>query len=156
MQIVGVLIVLAAVASLASIGRSARPHWRRRVRQRRDREIGALPELAEHEVTVDVHAARVALAAGEPRNAIIACWMQLERDAASAGLARAEAETSAEYAERVVALSSVDPIPIRELAALYREARFSRHDLTDDHRARASTALNRVAAALRRGVEVAT
>ncbi len=154
LQIVAVLTILAAVLALVSIGRSARPRRRRRVGQRRDGEIGALPELAEHELTVDVDAARAALAEGEPRNAIVACWLQLERDAAAAGLARSEAETSAEYVERVVAVSSVDPVPIGELAALYREARFSRHHLNDDHRARASTALNRVAAALRRGVKV--
>ena len=156
LQIVGVLIIVAAVLALPSIVRSLRPHWRRRFRGSVHSDIDALPEPEENELTVDVDAARAALAAGEARNAIVACWMQLERDAAAAGLARSEAETSAEYAERVVVLSSVDPAPIGELAALYREARFSRHDLTDDHRSRAFAALDRVAAALRRGVTVAT
>jgi hypothetical protein len=82
--------------------------------------------------------------------------MQLEHDAAAAGLPRDAAETSAEYVERVVAASSVDPAPIRELAALYREARFSRHELSDDHRTRALAALNRVEAVLRSSVVVFT
>ncbi|HEY0519376.1 MAG TPA: DUF4129 domain-containing protein [Ilumatobacteraceae bacterium] len=155
-QVVGILVLLAAIFGLVGIGTSARPHWRWLVWRRRGGGIAALPEVAQHELTVDVDAARDALATGAPRDAIVACWMQLERDAAAAGLTRAKAETSAEYVERVVALSSVDPIPIGELAALYREARFSRHDLTDDHRSRAYAALNRVAAALRRGVKVAT
>jgi|KBSMisStandDraft_5_1062788.scaffolds.fasta_scaffold50994_2 hypothetical protein len=155
LQIVAVLIVLAAVFTLAVFGGSWRPNWRRRLRMPRHREIDALPE-PEHGLVVDIDAARAALAAGEPRNAIVACWMQLERDAAEAGLERTKAETSAEYAERVVALSSVDAIPIGELAALYREARFSRHDMNDDHRSRAFTALDRVVAALRRGVKVST
>jgi len=155
-QIIGVLILVAAALALAAIARSLRPHWRRRFRASGQTDIDALPEPAESDLTVDVDAARAALATGDPRNAIVACWMQLERDAAAAGLARSEAETSAEYAQRVVALSSVDAGPIGELAALYREARFSRHDLTDDHRSRAFAALNRVGAALRRGVAVAT
>jgi hypothetical protein len=82
--------------------------------------------------------------------------MQLERAAATAGLQRAAAETSAEYVERVVAASSIDPAPIRELAVLYREARFSRHELGDAHRTRAFAALNRVEVVLRRSVEVLT
>src|SRR6476659_6753532 len=146
-QIIGVLILVAAALALAAIAKSLRPRWRRRFRASGDTDIDALPEPAESDLTVDVDAARAALATGDPRNAIVACWMQLERDAAAAGLARSEAETSAEYAQRVVALSSVDAAPIGELAALYREARFSRHDLTDDHRSRAFAALDRVAAA---------
>jgi len=157
LQIVGVLILLVAVFALFSMRGSGRRPWRRRLGKLRSKgEVTTLPEVPDPELTVDVDAARAALATGEPRNAIVACWLQLERDAAAGGLARAQSETSAEYAERVVALSSVDAAPIGELAALYREARFSRHDLTDDHRSRAFVALDRVAAALRRGVKVAT
>lgn len=129
---------------------------RRGVRERSLRQVTALPEVPERELAVDVEAARVALVGGSPRNAIVACWMQLERDAAAAGLPREAAETSAEYVERVVAASSVDPAPIRELAVLYREARFSRHELRDDHRTRALAALNRVEAVLRSSVVVLT
>ena len=113
-------------------------------------DASALPDaIFPDVVAVDVAAARAALAQGPPRNAIVACWMQLEHDAAAAGLGRVASETAAEYAARVVAAASVDPGPIGELAALYREARFSRHELDDVHRARALAALDRVAAALR-------
>jgi hypothetical protein len=149
------LIVLAATVVVRSVGTLGRP-GRRRLRARLGRRIIPLPELPESELTVDVVAARAALAGGSPRNAIVACWMQLERDAAAAGLSRSAAETSAEYIERVVAESSVDPAPIGELAALYREARFSRHELGDDHRTRAFATLSSVAAGLRRSVEVPT
>jgi hypothetical protein len=153
--VVLIVLVVGLAASLVRIGKWTRPR-RRGVGKPRDREVTALPEVAERELEVDVDAARVALAGGTPRNAIVACWMQLERDAAEAGLPRAAAETSAEYVERVVAASSVDPAPIRELAALYREARFSRHELRDDHRSRALAALDRVEAVLRRSVAVVT
>ena len=107
-----------------------------------------LPEFASPPLTLDAGAARSALLRGDPRNAIVACWMQLERDATAAGLGRHDAETSQEYVERVVAAASVDRVPIGELAALYREARFSRHPVTDGHLAGAAAALERVVAAL--------
>lgn len=155
-QLVGVLLIVLVLAVVVAVGRAGR--WprlgRRGLHERRDRHVTPLPEVLEHEVKVDVDAARAALASGAPRNAIVACWMQLERDAAAAGLARDAAETSTEYVERVVAQSSVDPAPIGELAVLYREARFSRHELRDDHRVRALAALNRVEAALMSNVEV--
>jgi uncharacterized protein DUF4129 len=157
-QLLGVLLIVLTVTMVVWIVRAGmwpRP-GRSGLRERRHREVTALPEVLERDLAVDVDAARVALVQGSPRNAIVACWMQLERDAAAAGLPRASAETSAEYVERVVAASSVDPAPIRELAALYREARFSRHELRDDHRTRALAALNRVEAVLRRSVEVLT
>jgi Domain of unknown function (DUF4129) len=150
-----IVLVVTAAAWLVRAGMWPRP-GRRGVRNRRVRQITALPEMPEGELAVDIDAARGALTGGSPRNAIVACWMQLERDVAAAGLPREAAETSAEYVERVVAASSVEPGPIRELAALYREARFSRHDLRDDHRTRALAALNRVEAVLRRSVEVLT
>jgi hypothetical protein len=157
-QVLGVLLiglVVTLAVLVVRLGMSPR-QGRRGLRQRRDRQITALPEVPEREPRVDIGAARAALAGGSARNAIVACWMQLERDAAAAGLPRRAAETSAEYVERVLSASSVDPAPIRELAALYREARFSRHELRDDHRTRALAALDDVEAALRRGVEVRT
>ena len=158
LQVLLVLVIVLAVAVTVWIVRTGMwPRLRRRgVRRRSVRQVTALPEVAERELAVDVEAARVALAGGSPRNAIVACWMQLERDAAAAGLPRDAAETSAEYVERVVAASSVDPAPIRELAALYREARFSRHELRGDHRSRALAALIRVEAVLRSSVVVPT
>ncbi len=107
-----------------------------------------LAQVADRVDLVDVEAAARHLSRGTPRNAIVACWMQLEADAGVAGLARADAETSAEYVARVVASASVDTAPIGELAALYREARFSRHDLDERHRTRAVAALLDVKSAL--------
>lgn len=144
------LVLVLAAATLTMLPGRRRGGGRRRLLRRR---VGALPEVDDGTLDVDVGAARAALTGGTPRNAIVACWMQLEADAGSAGLSRLAAETPAEYVERVVATSSVDPAPIAELAALYREARFSRHELSDDHRQRAMAALDRVAAALGHDVE---
>jgi hypothetical protein len=150
-----IVVVVAGAVVLVRTRKKSGPR-QRDVRERSVRQHTALPEIDERELAVEFDAARTALAGGSPRNAIVACWMQLERDAAEAGLPRDAAETSAEYVERVVAASSLDPAPIGELAALYREARFSRHDLRDDHRARALAALNRVEDVLRPSVAVLT
>jgi hypothetical protein len=113
-----------------------------------------MPDVPPAVLDVDVDAALTALSVGEPRNAIVACWMRLESDAAAMGFARLDAETSSEYVARVVMEASVDPGPITDLAEMYREARFSVHALDDDHRARAVDALHRVVAVLRTGAEV--
>ena len=151
----GLLTILVVVMALTVVraGYWTPPRWRR-WRDGIDGQISSLPEVHERALTVDMDSARAALSGGTPRNAIVACWMQLESDAGAAGLPRLAAETPAEYVERVVVASSVDPEPIGELAALFREARFSRHELGDAHRKRAFAALDRVASTLRHGVEV--
>lgn len=68
-----------------------------------------------------------ALAEGEPRNVVVRCWVALEDAAAGSGLARDPAETSAEFTHRFLGAWDVDAQTTRELAGLYREARFSRH-----------------------------
>jgi hypothetical protein len=77
------------------------------------------------------------LETGEPRNAIVAAWLGLETSAAATGLPRLPAETSTEYTERVIGVWPVDAHRLGDLAALYREARFSVHELGEDHRQRA-------------------
>ena len=74
---------------------------------------------------------------GEPRNAIVAAWLDLEAAAAGSGLAREAAETSSEYTARVIGTWEVDRARLADLGALYREARFSTHPLGEDHRRRA-------------------
>jgi hypothetical protein len=47
---------------------------------------------------------------------------------------------------------AVDPATLRTLADLYREARWSRHELTEDDRARAEEAYRALDVAVRAGV----
>jgi hypothetical protein len=86
----------------------------------------------------------VALREGDPRNAIVACWMDLEAACADSGFPRLPAETSTEFTGRVLAHFSVRHEVIESLAALYREARFSEHQLTEHHRERAVLGLRHV------------
>ncbi|WP_109474425.1 DUF4129 domain-containing protein [Ornithinimicrobium cavernae] len=71
-----------------------------------------------------------ALAEGEPRNVVVRCWVALEDAAAASGLTRDPAETAAEFTRRFLGTWEVDEASTRELAELYREARFSRHPVS--------------------------
>jgi hypothetical protein len=87
-----------------------------------------------------------AIRQGTPRNAIVACWWELERSSEATGLPRAASETSSEFTARVLSRYRVQPSTIEGLAALYREARFSLHDMTEADRERAVAALEQVLA----------
>jgi hypothetical protein len=139
--------------------------WVEVLRRRRDRRIepagefvampGAVVDEAP-DITLDMTAQIGALTQGSARNAIVACWLRLEDDIAAAGLARTPSETSAELTERVLAHAAVDNAAVLELADLYREARFSKHELGDAERARARSALQRIHASLRGPVSAAS
>jgi len=90
-----------------------------------------------------------AIRRGSPRNAIVACWWELERSCAASGFPRATAETSTEFTARALGRFTLDPDMVEALAALYREARFSEHELTEPDRVRAVAALETLLAGLR-------
>ena len=96
-----------------------------------------------------------AVASGTPRDAIVACWVNLELRVARTGLQRDRAETSTEFTERVLVTYTVDHRAIRTLAGLYREARFSTHELTERHRTVAAAALAELRAQLQRPTRAA-
>ncbi|MEP6797611.1 MAG: DUF4129 domain-containing protein [Lapillicoccus sp.] len=130
-SLVVVLVVLAGLALLRA-GWRHRPHYRSRVQE--EYAIVPLPDLPEELTrTADARMALL-LQTGDPRNAIVACWLDLEDSAAEIGLPRLVFETSAEYTTRVLKTWDLAPDAMGALAALYREARFSRHEITEAHR----------------------
>lgn len=80
----------------------------------------------------------------DPRNAVVACWVQLEEAAGSGGLRRRRAETSTEFTVRVLARWEVPSEAIERLGGLFREARFSQHPVTEQMRHEAVVALNTI------------
>lgn len=78
---------------------------------------------------------------GDARNAIVAAWHRFEVQGERAGVPRRGSETSSEYALRLLDLADADVGPVARLAELYREARFSDHPITEDHRTEALAAL---------------
>ena len=92
---------------------------------------------------------------GPTADAIVACWLRLERAAADAGTTRRAAETAGELTARVLAAHRVTPATLRRLADLYREARFSGHTLGEPEREQARRALEQVRRELRGHTEPA-
>lgn len=148
-----VQLILLAVAALllyllvllAKIGFQALAERRREPDDvRHPVSVTPLPEVPERLVGEAARERRELLLGGEPRNAVVACWVDLEDSAAGSGLPRQRAETPTEYVARVLATWQVDEPAIADLAALYREARFSDHTMTEEHRARALVDLDRL------------
>ncbi|HYN32648.1 MAG TPA: DUF4129 domain-containing protein [Ilumatobacteraceae bacterium] len=131
--------------------------WRHRpnLRLRRPRrpstvEFDALDDVATA-ITADAEAQRSALHRGAPRNAIVECWLRLEAAVVDVGVQRHPSDTSVEFTQRVLATVSVDPAAIGDLAALYREARFSNHPMNEASRRAAIEALDAIHDGLRSG-----
>ncbi len=92
------------------------------------------------------------LLGGEPRNAIVACWDRFEEQAERVGLARRPWETSSEFTIRLLDAVSADGSAVTRLALLYREARFSEHEITEQERSSAVDALRVIHASIGIGV----
>jgi Domain of unknown function (DUF4129) len=79
---------------------------------------------------------------------VVACWVRLERAAADAGTHRAAPETASELVGRLIDRHPVSSGPLLRLADLYREARYSRHELPESARDEARAALEQLRAEL--------
>lgn len=128
----------------------ARALWRRL----QDRPPAAPPpppltDVLPGAVAADAQAQFDALAEGLPSDAIIACWVRLERSISEAGVPLPAARTSTEVTVDLLRRYAVDVDALDRLAVLYREARFSRHELSEAHRTEAAEALQRVHQGLR-------
>ena len=120
---------------------------RRRRRAAPPESIRTAPDRALLTDRRAAHQARM-LREGSPREAIIATWLDLERLVAAAGVPRRPSETSSELVVRVLDDREVPAAALTDLAALFREARFSTHELTEALRERAAGDLDAVHAAL--------
>jgi hypothetical protein len=140
------------------LARRLRQAWLGRARRRRR----VRPEDVEFEVlgagarvtevmSEDADEQRALLAVGgEPRNAIVECWDRFEQQAVRAGVERRSWQTTAEFVLEALDLVGADRGAVAGLADLYREARFSDHPMTDDHRRQALAALDAIHLSLRR------
>lgn len=146
--LVQVVLLALIVALVARLGWLA---WRRMRERRRpgqgpvaDFELVSAPESVARDVVTGAQDQFDLLLSGAPRNGIVAAWERFEQLAARHGLARARAETSSELTLRVLDLVDADRGAVQRLAELFREARFSEHQITEDHRWRAAEALSQI------------
>jgi hypothetical protein len=80
----------------------------------------------------------------DAREAVVRSWLLLGDAAASAGLPARPAETAAEYAGRIAAELDAPGAELDRLADLYREARFSQHEVGEPQRTAARELLQRL------------
>jgi hypothetical protein len=155
----GLLVVVVGFA-LVGLAMAAGMTWRLAVRPWLDRsgstdtspaDVGAPPAtdaVDSARLAAAVRAGLRELADGGPGEGVVACWVLLERAAADAGTHRAWPDTPSELAGRLIDRHDVSPGPLLRLAALYREARYSRHLLPESARTEARAALELLAAEL--------
>jgi hypothetical protein len=89
----------------------------------------------------------------DPRRAVIAAYARLLDGLRDVGAGRRPAEAPFEHLTRVLSGLGVREAPLRRLTALFAEARFSTHAITEDHRTAALAALDEARADLSRVVE---
>ncbi|WP_091538016.1 DUF4129 domain-containing protein [Modestobacter sp. DSM 44400] len=143
------LILVVAAVTLAVLVRLA---WRffagRAVRRRPDPSpLGPAPPV-DAELPAAVERALLAVEQPDAREAVVRAWLLLGEAAAVAGTAARTSETATEYAERLAAVHRL-PVPsVHRLAELYREARFSGHEVGAAQRDAARTELQLLRGAL--------
>jgi hypothetical protein len=152
--VIGVLLILYTL--LRASGRSRR---RRSLpaAELGDEQVADDAEQVVAQMSSAVDEALDALGTDRPvSDAIILCWQRLGTAAAQAGIAPVASDTPEEAINRVFAAAAVRAGPLRSLAALYREARFSRHALNAADSAAARAALTAILDDLRQGSRAPT
>ena len=142
--------LLAAVLMLALVLYAIRwlltRDWHRSPREVEPEEVAfdtlEAPAILTSQLLQDAEHQRALLTTGSPRNAIVACWHRFEEQASVIGVRRRPWETSSEFTLRVLDRVSADTSAVTTLAELYRDARHSRHEITEDTRAQALAALD--------------
>lgn len=115
---------------------------------RRPAPAAPLAALDERALAEAADRALVEVEQPDAREAVVRAWLLLGAAAAEAGLPAHAAETATEYAQRIAAAFAV-PVPeLHRLAELYREARFSSHQVDEARRAEARELLQHLRAGL--------
>ncbi|HEY3017172.1 MAG TPA: DUF4129 domain-containing protein [Nocardioides sp.] len=153
LEVVGTILMIGFGAVVAWVlFRVARWAWeawqarRRREEAAEEIEFDVLdsPARLAAELERQAQRQRDLLAAGSPRNGIVACWAEFEVAAGRIGLARQPWQTAAEFTLQVLELVEADSGAVGRLADLYREARFSEHQVDELHREAARRALAQI------------
>jgi hypothetical protein len=84
-----------------------------------------------------------------PREAVIACYVRMERALIDAGVPRRRSDAPFEFIERALARAAVPPDSARRLTALFERARFSPHPTSPEMKQEAVATLAEVRSELR-------
>jgi hypothetical protein len=142
---VALTLLVAVVLVLFSVVTGLPRFGRRRRADPEDEPVELDPVIAvSGSMLADAATQEAVLVGGTPRNGIVECWHRFEVQAGRAGLERRAWETSSEFTLRLLDLVEADTEAVARLSALYREARFSEHDLGEPEREAALAALRQV------------
>lgn len=81
---------------------------------------------------------------GDPRRAVIACWVRLESAADAAGTRRLPGDTSTDLVLRLLAGHRLSAAVLTGFADVYRQARYASHEVDERMREQAKAALGRL------------
>ncbi|MGH2756101.1 MAG: DUF4129 domain-containing protein [Actinomycetota bacterium] len=87
--------------------------------------------------------------ARDPRDAVIACYVRMERALIEAGVPRRRSDTPFEFIDRALQQAAVPRAAARRLTSLFERARFSAHPTTEEERYEARATLETVRSELR-------
>jgi hypothetical protein len=84
----------------------------------------------------------------DPRRAVIAAYVAMERSLSRAGMGRHRSEAPLEYLRRVIAAPTGAGDDVRTVTLLFQHARFSQHAVEESMRSRAIDSLGRIRTAI--------
>ncbi|MDX6321487.1 MAG: hypothetical protein QOF52_1345 [Propionibacteriaceae bacterium] len=146
-SVVSMIVIVAAVALVVGVVGRWIYRWVRATRpdqvqpSANDEQRGWDRALAASSMAGAVDDATAAIRTPGVGEGIVACWQSLETAAGAVGVPRHPSETSTEFTLRLLAELQVQTEPVERLAALFREARFSRHPMDQSSRQTARDAL---------------
>lgn len=135
------LVVLLLVSLIRSSTLSTKP---RLLVEKSDRVLNPRGDEAEVLAAVDAGIAELSDSDVDPRRAVIACWVRLERAAAAAGTPRQIGDSPTDLVTRLLSAHRVSRAVLDGFAAVYREARYATHPIDEGARQTAITALRHV------------
>jgi len=149
--VIGLFVVVALFGCAMLLRRLRIPRLKRKAAPEEAIDFEVLPPASAIASAIAADADRQwqVLLSGAPRNAIVECWNRFEAQAAAAGVQRERWETSSELTLRVLTMIGASPSAVIGLADVYREARFSRHEIGEDLRDRAVELLREIQDSLR-------
>lgn len=130
--VVGVIVLLVTLLVRGAVGR---------VRLDFDPVVRPPQGDAHEEVMAALAQGLAELDEGDPRQAVIACWVRLERAAEDAGVQRKPGDTPTDLVVRLLSGRSVNSAVLNDFATVYREARYSPHPIDTGTRDHARAAL---------------
>jgi hypothetical protein len=146
-----IALIAAALGWLAwRLTTAGRPSGRRLRGKRATGPPDVAPSPVPEALHAGIDAGLQSLERGRVTDAVIRCWVRVEAAAEAAGFELRASETSTEFVDRVLRSYGVGEPALRRLSALYREARFSDHPMSEQDRHEARTCLQEIGADLAR------